>query len=106
MGIKLILDTINVRLDALEAAAFGQPRRRLSKARLAEEESVSPRTIDRRVAEGKLPAADDIVGGRLYWWSDSLERFRKRGQPDTPAARRARNPQLRGKPTMHASPET
>ena len=54
--IKLILDTILARLDALETAGLGRPRRRLSKAELAKEESCTPRTVDRRV-EKQNPAA-------------------------------------------------
>jgi hypothetical protein len=105
VGTKLILDTILARLDALEAAALGRPRRRLSKTELAKAEGVTTRTIDRRVEKGTLPPSDDVISGRHFWWSDSLERHRrKRTQADTAAARAARNPRLR-KPT-HTSPET
>jgi hypothetical protein len=105
MGIKLILDTINARLDALETTALGRARRRLSKSELAKAEGVTTRTIDRRVENGTLPPSDDVISGRHFWWSDTIERHhRKRGKADTAAARAARNPRLR-KPA-HTSPET
>src|SRR5262249_53020380 len=107
---KLIIDAILARLDALEAAVLGRPRARLTKGDLAQQEGVTPRSIDRRVAEGKLPPADDVINGRLYWWSDSIEHHRKRGKAataaaDTAAARAARNPRRLRKPA-HSSPET
>jgi hypothetical protein len=92
---KLILDAINARLDALESALLGQPRRRLSKTELARQEGCSTREVMRRVKDHKLPPPDDIVSGRLFWWSDSIERHRKRGAADTAAARAARDPRLR-----------
>ena len=102
---KLIIDAILARLDALETTVHGRPRQRLTKADLAQQEGVTTRSIDRRVAEGKLPPADDIINGRLYWWSDSIVRHRRiRGAPDTAAARAARIPQLR-KPKPHPAPE-
>src|SRR5262245_41425488 len=55
MGNKLALDTILARLDALETAALGCPRKRLSKTELARAEGVSTRTVDRRVVDGTLP---------------------------------------------------
>jgi hypothetical protein len=94
---KLILDAINARLDALESALLGQPRRRLSKTELARQEGCSTREVMRRVKADppKLPPPDDIISGRLFWWSDSIERHRKRGAADTAAARAARDPRLR-----------
>jgi hypothetical protein len=101
---KLILDTIFARLDALEAAVLGRPRKRFSKSELAKDEGCTTRTVDRRVEKGALPPPDDVINGRLFWWSDSLERHRKRmgAQADTPAARAARNPRLRRKPAPTA----
>src|SRR5262245_48137991 len=101
---KLVLDTILARLDALEARVLGRPRQRLTKTDLAKEEGVSTRSVDRRVKAGKLPPPDDVINGRLYWWSDSIERHRKRGKADTAAARAARNPRLR-KPKPQPTPE-
>jgi hypothetical protein len=102
VGNKLILDTILARLDALETSALGRPRKRLSKAELAKAEGVTTRTVDRRIEQQILPPSDDVINGRHFWWSDSLERHRrKRTQADTPAARAARNPRLR-KPTRAA----
>jgi predicted DNA-binding transcriptional regulator AlpA len=99
MGHKFIFDTILARLDALEAATMGRPRRRLSKAELAKLEGISTRSVDRRVKDRRLPPSDDIIGGRHFWWSDSLERHRRmHANPDSPAARAARNPALRHKP--------
>src|SRR5262252_8644047 len=96
MSNKLILEEILARLSALETAALGRPRRRLSKTEVAREEGVVSRTVDRRVKERKLPPPDDIINGRLFWWSDSLERHRRAGGAvDTTAARAKRNPQLR-----------
>jgi len=89
---KIIIDAILARLDALETALHGRPRRRLTKGDLAKQEGITTRSVDRRVAEGKLPPADDIISGRLYWWSDSLECHRKPATADTAAARAARNP--------------
>src|SRR6516164_9221183 len=83
---KIIIDAILARLDALETALHGRPRRRLTKGDLAKQEGITTRSVDRRVAEGKLPPADDIISGRLYWWSDSLERHRKPATADTAAA--------------------
>jgi hypothetical protein len=103
---KVALDAINARLDALEAAAFGRPRRRLSKTELARAEGITPRTVMRRVKDGTLPPSDDIINGRHFWWSDSLEcHRRKRARADTPAARRARNPALRARKPPQASSE-
>jgi hypothetical protein len=102
---RLLLDTIRVRLDALETAVLGRARERLTKAEVAKREGISTRTVDRRVDEGKLPPPDDIINNRLYWWSDTLERHRRtRGPSDTAAARAARNPRLH-KPAR-TSPET
>jgi hypothetical protein len=101
---KFALDTILARLDALETAMHGQPRKRMSKADVAHQERCHPRTVMRKVGDGSLPPPDDVVNGRLFWWSDSIERYRKRGPPDTPAARAARNPRLR-KPAL-TSPRT
>jgi hypothetical protein len=100
MSNKLILDAILARLDALETAALGQPRRRLSKTTLAKDEGCTPRTVMRKVETGDLPPPDDVIGGRLFWWSDTIERHRKRGTADTPQARAARNPRLRSKPAQ------
>jgi hypothetical protein len=100
---KLILDAILARLDALETAAFGRPRRRLSKAALAKDEGCSTREVMRRVKTHRLPPPDEVVNHRLYWWSDTIERHRKRGQADTPALRAARNPRLR-KPAQPEAP--
>jgi len=98
MGMKLILTTIHARLDALELAALGHRRERLSKSQLAKIEGVTPRTIDRRVKSGILPPSDDVISGHHYWWSDSIERHqRQRAEVDTAAARAARNPRLRDK---------
>ena len=96
---KLVLDAIVARLDALETAAHGHPRRRLSKTELARQEGCTPRTIMRKVAAGTLPPPDDVINGRLFWWSDSIERHRKRGEADTTAAKAARDPR------RHAHPE-
>ena len=102
---RLLLETIRLRLDALETAVLGRPRERLTKADVAKREGISTRTVDRRVDEGKLPPPDDIINNRLYWWSDTLERHRRtRGPSDTAAARAARNPRLH-KPAR-TSPET
>jgi hypothetical protein len=100
MGNKLILDTILARLDALETAALGRPRKRMSKSEVADHEDCSTRTVDRRVANGTLPPSDDVINGRHFWWSDTLER--PRGKADTAAARAARNPRLRSKPAQTA----
>jgi hypothetical protein len=98
---KLILGAILDRLDALETAALGRPRKRMSKADLAKEEGCSTRQVMRKVEQKLLPPPDDVINGRLFWWSDSIERYRKRGKADTAAARAARNPRLR-KPTHTA----
>src|SRR5215469_10047914 len=95
---KLVLDAILARLDALETAVLGRPRRRLSKTEVALQEGCTPRTVMRKVAAGILPPPDNVENDRLYWWSDSLERHRKRGQADTAAARAARNPQRHKRP--------
>ena len=89
---KLALDAIRAQLAALEEAAFGRPRQRLSKAELAKAEGCSTRQVMRKVEQKLLPPPDDVNNGRLFWWSDTIERHRKRAQADTPAARRARNP--------------
>jgi len=105
---KLVLEAILARLDALEIAVLGCSRRRLMKTDLAKEEGTSTRTVDRRWrVEGKLPPPDDIINGRLYWWSDSIERHRKRGKADTDTAeaRAKRNPRLKA-PKPRPSPET
>jgi hypothetical protein len=105
---KIIIDAILARLDALETALHGRPRRRLTKGDLAKQEGITTRSVDRRVAEGKLPPADDVINGRLYWWSDSLERHRKAAAADTAdtaAARAERNPQRLRKPKPHPAPE-
>ena len=96
---KLALDTIFARLDALETAMHGQPRKRMSKADVAQQERCHTRTVMRKVDGGSLPPPDDVINGRLFWWSDSIERHRTRGPPDTAAARAARNPRLR-KPAL------
>jgi hypothetical protein len=102
---KILIDSILTRLDALETALHGQPRRRLSKSELAKQEGVTTRSIDRRVVEGRLPPADDVISGRLYWWTDSLERFRRgHSAPDSEEARAARNPQLRRPKSPQPSP--
>jgi hypothetical protein len=103
---KLALDAIHLRLDALERRTFGHPRQRLSKRQLAEHEGCSTRQVMRKVEQKLLPPPDDVTNGRLFWWSDSLERHRKRAQADTPAARRARNPALRPRKSVQAAPET
>jgi hypothetical protein len=95
---KLLFDAINARLDALETAAGGRPRRRLSKTQLAEVEGCSPREVMRRVARKALPPPDDIINGRLFWWSDSIEDHRRkhtRAEADSPEAKAARDPRLR-----------
>ena len=99
MGNKVILDAILARLDALERKTFGHVRQRWSKRQLAEHEGKSTRSIDRGVKTG-IYAQPEIENGRLYWWSDSYRRGA--ATADTPALRRARNPQLR-KPTAEAS---
>jgi hypothetical protein len=92
---KPIIAAILARLDTLETAVLGRPRQRLTKADLAKQEGTSTRTVDRRWrVERKLPPPDDIINGRLYWWSDSIERYRRR-TPDTAEARAARNPKLK-----------
>jgi hypothetical protein len=103
---KLALDAINARLDALEAAAFGRPRRRLSKTELAKIEGCSTRQIMRKVEQKLLPPPDDVINKRLFWWSDSIERYRRRAQADSPAARRARNPALRPRKPAQATSAT
>jgi hypothetical protein len=100
---KILLDAILARLDALEATVLGQPRRRLSKTELARQEGCTPRTVMRKVEDEILPPPDDVINGRLFWWSDSVERHRKR-EADTRKARAARDPR-RHKGTA-ASPET
>lgn len=104
---KLVLDAILARLDALEAAAFGRPRQRLSKAELAKAEGCSTRQVMRKVEQNLLPPPDDVINNRLFWWSDTIERHRRervRAEADSPAARAARNPQLR--PRKPATAET
>jgi hypothetical protein len=100
---KLALATIQARLDALEKTVLGRPRQRWSKSELAKTEGCSPRQVMRKVDKGLLPPPDEVLNGRLYWWSDSVEDHRKRGTADTPAARAARNPQLRRKPAFRLS---
>jgi hypothetical protein len=96
---KVALDAIDARLAALETAAFGHVRRRLSKTELARAEGITPRTVMRRVKDGTLPPSDDIINGRHFWWSDSIERHRqKRAQADTPAKRVVRNPRKSAQP--------
>jgi len=91
MGNKLLLDSIVARLDLLETALIGKPRRRLSKTELARQRGVTPRSVMRAVKAGILPPPDDVENNRLYWWSDSVERHRKQSK-DTAAARAARDP--------------
>jgi hypothetical protein len=103
---KLLLSAILNRLDALETTVLGRPRQRLSKAEVAKSECCSTRTVPRRVEKGALPPPDDVINGRLFWWSDTLERHRcerARAEANTPAARAARNPRLRK--SSHTSPE-
>ena len=98
---KILLEAICARLDALESAQFGGPRRRLSKAELARREGCSTREVMRRVhvKDGRLPPPDDVIRGRLFWWSDSVERHqRQRAQADTPEAKAARDPRRLRKP--------
>jgi len=104
---KILLEAICARLDALESAQFGGPRRRLSKTELARQEGCSTREVMRRVdvKDGRLPPPDDVINGRLFWWSDSIERHRKHGAVDTPEKRAARDPRRLRKP-IHASSET
>jgi hypothetical protein len=103
---KLLVNTIVARLDALEAKVLGRPRERLTKTDLAKEEGVSTRSVDRRVKEGKLPPPDDVINGRLYWWSDSIERHRQtRDTADTAEARALRNPRRHLRKPMHPHPE-
>jgi hypothetical protein len=90
---KLLLGTILNRLDALETAVLGHIRRRFTKCQLAERESVSTRTIDRRVADSALPPPI-IENHRTYWWSDEVERF-QRERRVAAAPKAARNPRLR-----------
>ena len=52
---KLLLDEILARLDALEAAAFGRPHRRLSKKALAAQRGCSTRQVMRDVERKVLP---------------------------------------------------
>src|SRR5262245_62686335 len=101
MTVKLILDAILARLDAIERATFGYVRHRLTKRQLAEIEGCSTRTIDRGVARG-VYAQPEIENKRLYWWSDTYKRTSV--TVDTPAAKAARNPRLR-KPKPHPAPE-
>ena len=103
---KVALDAINARIAALEEAAFGRPRQRLSKAELAKAEGCSTRQVMRKVEQKLLPPPDDVINNRLFWWSDTIERHRKRAQADTLAARRARNPALRPRKPAQPSPET
>jgi hypothetical protein len=103
---KQIIDAILARLDALETAVLGRPRKRLSKSEVAKAEPCSTREVMRRVKAGRLPPPDDVIGNRLFWWSDTIERHRKRGKADTPAARAARNPGLRPRKPTQTSPET
>src|SRR5262249_56022750 len=63
----------SARLDALEVAVHGHVRRRWSKRQLAEQEGISTRTVDRRVADG-VYVSPEVESGRLYWWSDSFRR--------------------------------
>jgi hypothetical protein len=100
MSDKLLLSTICDRLGVLEAAVLGRhsasTRRRLSKRKLAEREDCSPRTIDRRVADGSLPPPD-IINGRLFWWLDVLERheLERAALAAADTSKAARNPRLR-----------
>jgi predicted DNA-binding transcriptional regulator AlpA len=48
--------------------------RRLTKRAVATREGCSTRTIDRRVADGSLPAPD-VINGRCFWWLSVLERW-------------------------------
>src|SRR5262249_10494002 len=82
----------SARLDALEVAVHGHVRRRWSKRQLAEQEGISTRTVDRRVADG-VYVSPEVESGRLYWWSDSFRRGA--GVTDTPALRPARDPRRR-----------
>jgi hypothetical protein len=105
---KLALDAILARLNALEAAAFGHPRRRLSKTELARQEGCTPRHVMRKVEKKLLPPPDEVINKRLYWWSDTIERHRRervRAEADSPAARAARNPQLRPRKSVQAPSE-
>ena len=100
---KLLLDEILARLDALETAAFGHPRRRLSKKALAAQRGCSTRQVMRDVERKVLPPPDEVVNNRLFWWSDSVERHSKRGPADTPEAKALRAPRLR-RPAPTAEP--
>jgi hypothetical protein len=100
---KLILAAIHARLDALEKKAFGHVRERWNKRKLAEKEACSTREVMRRVERG-VYTEPEVIGGRLYWWSDSYRRAPSTA--DTPAMRAARNPQLRRRKPTQTSPET
>lgn len=96
---KILLDTILSRLDALEASAFGRPRRRLSKTQLAEAEGCSTREVMRRVERKALPPPDDVISNRLFWWSDHVERHRRqRATTDSPSLKAARDPRRQAPP--------
>ena len=93
---RLVLRAIEDRLAALETTVLGHPRKRLSKSELAKAEGCSTRQVMRKVEQKTLPPPDDVINGRLFWWLESIERYRsKRSQADTAAARAARNPGLR-----------
>jgi hypothetical protein len=95
---KLIIDALLDRVAALEIAVNGRPPHRVSKPELAKEESCSTRTVDRRVEQKLLPPPDDVINGRLFWWSDTLERHRReraRAEVNTKRAKAARDPRLR-----------
>jgi hypothetical protein len=69
-------------------------------------EGCSTRQIMRKVEQKLLPPPDDVINKRLFWWSDSIERYRRRAQADSPAARRARNPALRPRKPAQATSAT
>jgi len=100
------LDAILARLAALEAALLRRERKRLSKADLARAKNCTPRNVMRMVEQKRLPPPDERdENGRLWWYSDNVERHRStRERPDSAAARAAHNPQ-RHKPKPHPSPE-
>jgi hypothetical protein len=103
---KLILDEILARLATLETAVLGRPRRRLPKSEVARQEGYTPRHLMRKVKDRTFPPPDEVINGRLSWWTDTIERHRERPQADTPAARAARNPGLRPRKPTQTSPET
>lgn len=75
---KIENGTCEVDDEELFALANKLTHRKLNSEQMCHFLNVSPATLTRMIADGRVPKPKKTLGGSKYWWQDEVEDYRRK----------------------------